>query len=64
MFKVLQAVSGLEALLADPFDELMDVVGESASEGGEFEKANEQPEDCEPVGEGVTGLSISVILAC
>ena len=62
VLKAFETLSGLETLLVDPF-ELTEVEGESASEGEEFENANEQPDDCDPVGEGVTGLSISIILA-
>ena len=63
VLKAFEALSGLERLLVDPC-ESMDVVGESASEGEDFENANEQFDACVPVGEGVTGLSISMILPC
>lgn len=63
VLKAFEALSGLERLLVDPF-ESTEVVGESASEGEEFENANEQFDACVPVGEGVTGLSISMSLPC
>ena len=44
VLKAFDTESGLDTLLVEPF-ELTEVVGESASEGGEFEKAKEPAEE-------------------